>query len=533
MSTSETPRSIGRPTVDVVAPGGGRIVLRPVIPIERIPAITPGMLATVVVLCAVFLATSFNPLGHSDLWGHLGFGRWIVQQGALPVFDPFRHAATDAPFLNVPWLGQVLGYLWHESLGAEGLVLAHAMLVTLSAAGLILAVRSRGVSLGAAAAAAVAGYLLALPVVGTIRPQLFGIAAFPLVLWAVTRLPSRRDPLLWLPLVMALWANLHGSFVTGLAVLGCYALATTWDTGRRKSDWMAACRDRSVRRAWLALILGVGATCLNPIGVKLLPAVLGFSGHAALDGISEWRTMTLDSLSGALFVVSLAATCLVLYWSPRRVWTFEILLLLVFGLASLTAIRMLAWWAIAWPWVIAPHAAAAWVLVRPARVEDPDEHAAPVPMRTFVAVVIVVLALLWSPPIFGLAGGKPRGAESVMAKETPHRLAEEIAGRNLTGRFCSPMDWADYLTWRTHGALEPMVYSHVHLVDGPTWQDFHRIRRLDAGWQQVADRHGIRYLVLRADDGIPPKEVLAAGPRYQLIYRDDQAALIEILPASE
>ena len=55
--------------------------------------------------------------------------------------------------------------------------------------------------------------------------------------------------------------------------------------------------------------------------------------------------------------------------------------------------------------------------------------------------------------------------------------------RGMAGRIVAPMDWADYLIWRTGGAVEPMVYSHVHL-SGP---NFGRIfstsnRASPAGW---------------------------------------------------
>ena len=89
MSTPQTP------TVDVRAPNGGRIVLRPVVRLERFPGISGGTMAAVLVLCAVFLATSVYRLNHTDLWGHLNFGRWIVQHDRLPEADPFRSEKGD------------------------------------------------------------------------------------------------------------------------------------------------------------------------------------------------------------------------------------------------------------------------------------------------------------------------------------------------------------------------------------------------------------------------------------------------------
>jgi len=368
-----------RPTVDVRAPNGGRIVLWPAMGTQRLPGLSRWSLAAVVTLAVVFLAASVTPLNHTDLWGHLYFGRWIVEHGRLPPSDPFRPGVGVEPFLNVPWLAQVLGYLAVNTLGLEGLVLGQAVLVTLSAAGVMLAVRGRGVPAGWATAAAAASYLLALPVEGTIRPQLFGVVAFSATLWAAARLPVRRHPLLWLPPLFALWANVHGSFPMGLAVLACLAVSETWEARAAHRTLLAACREKAVRRAWLALVASVAGACLNPCGPYLLLAVAGFAGNGNLEGISEWRPMVLGSLSGVLFFGSLLVTALLLRLSPRRISLLEILLFLLLATASLSAIRMMAWWAIVWPWIVAPHAAAVWLLYRRTRPAE-----APAPGQTVV-----------------------------------------------------------------------------------------------------------------------------------------------------
>ncbi len=516
------------PTLDIRAPNGGRVVLRPVIGLDRLPGLSRDGLAAVLVLCAVFLATSVYRLNHTDLWGHLNFGRWMVEHRALPQADPFRPPDAGVTFLNVPWLGQVLGYLCHERLGLEGLVLAHVALVTLTAALLALAVRARGASLGWGAAAAAAGYLLALPVLGTIRPQLFGMVAFAATLWAVARLAAHRsDPLWWLAPLFALWANLHGSFLMGLAVLACHAAGLTWEALRRGKDEKEP-GFAPARRAWLALTVAIAACCLNPLGPKLLWAVAGFAGEGNLEGISEWRAMTIDSLSGVLFLASALVTAVLLRWSPRRVWPEEVLLLAVFGLASLGAIRMLAWWALAWPWVMAPHAAASWILYRRIGPPEADRPGTPAAWRTLMACAAVLITLWWAPPTNAILSGQTRSNSAVLSRDTPEGLADELAARGIRGRIYAPMDWADYLIWRSGGDVQPLVYSHVHLIGADVWRDF---LALDAGaddWLAIADRHGLEHLVVATARSPRLAAAVASNPRCRVLYRDRQGMVVEI-----
>ena len=522
MSTSRIP------TVDVEAPDGGRIVLTPAVGLENLPRISREALAGVVTLSAIFLLTGLNPVHHTDLWGHLSFGRWIVENGELPTADPFRWGLPAERFLNVYWLGQVLAYDWYSLLGLEGLVLAHGGLVTLMGGIMILAVRGRGAPTGWAVAAAAAGFVLALPITGTVRPQLFGMPAFALVLWAVSRLKFKTHPLIWLPLLFAFWANVHGSFAIGLVVLGCFALAQTWETARATGLSRRLWTATGPQRAWAAVLLATGGSCVNPLGVKLLLAIAGFGGNPNLDGITEWQPMVLGSLSGGLFFASLVVTGILLRWSPRRISALEILLTLVFGLASLWAIRMLVWWALAWPWVVAPHAAATWLLHRRSQRQPAETDPVRGVKRLLYGAIIVFLALWWSPSTFGLMTGHRRDAESILSSGTPHAMACRIREMGLAGRVFTPMDWADYIIFQTDEAVRPLIFSHVHLTHSSVWRDYKHIYTGGEAWLEVVDKHEIDYLVLDRKRNGKLAGLAVAGPRCRVLYEDRQGLLLEV-----
>jgi len=490
--------------VDSEAPDSRRVVL------------SRGAATAVVVVCAIFLLTSTNRLNHTDLWGHLNFGRWIVAHGSLPAADPFRSDSV-AHFVNIPWLAQVLGYACHQTLGLEGLVLAHAGLVALTALVLIFAVQARGVDVGWGAVAAVAAYILALPIVGTIRPQLFGMLGFALTLYGVARLPCRRSVLVWLPVVFALWANLHGSFPMGLLVLGCYALG---EQARRFNG--ANGSPASVRRAWLALFVALVAVCLNPMGFKLLSVVAGFSGQANLEGISEWRPMVLKSFSGVLFYGSLFLTALLLRKSPRRTSATEILLLLAFGLIASTAIRMLIWWALVLPWIMAPHAAACWP--RRAYGEATEDPMAGL-RRLLLTLAAIGLTIWLAPPTHALCTGRARDAERILSTDTPKALADWMCQAKIHGRLYAPMDWADYLIWRTAGAVQPLAHSHVHLISPSVWQDFLAIDRAEPTWPAIAARHRLDYLVVSRRRHARLAHRAAETEHWPIPYQDPQAVV--------
>jgi hypothetical protein len=518
------------------------------------PNLSAAGLNTLVALGIVFLLTSLHRLNGTDLWGHLNFGRWIVTQGALPAVDPFAAQPSGIPVLHTAWLSQVLGYLLAQAAGQEGLVLAHALLVTLTAAVLMRTAVLRGVPGRWAWTAAVAMWLLDLPVVGTIRPQLFGQLGAALCLLAISELPKRRWALLWLPVVEAWWANLHGSILMGLAILGVHAVAATWDAWQAERHALAAVRKNW--EAWAAVLLFLAGGCFNPHGPLVWWHTARFGQHVALASISEWRPLSPRSLTGVLVLISAGLALWVARRSPRRWETREVLLLVLFGLATLPAIRMLAWWALVWPWAVLPHlatllaarrdepapqrdavppASAAVPVVRLALPEGEPADDGPTAMRTLIAVGFLFFVFVVAPPTYSLLAGASRGEGQVLVKMTPIYLADEMVRRGLTGTLVAPLDWADYLVWKSQARLRPMVYSHVHLTDEATWRDYEHVFRAEAGWDAVLRQRGIRYLaVARTRYPQLARAVLLADRESRLgvrvIYQDQDAILAELAP---
>src|SRR5207244_10376247 len=101
---------------------------------------------------------------------------------------------------------------------------------------------------------------------------------------AVVRCMGRRaPPPYWaLPLLVP-WANLHGSVVLALGLIGPAVLEALLD--EKRSDWPR------VLLRWLPFTaLAVAACCLTPYGPGplLIPLTTLSAGHA-LNWISEWR----------------------------------------------------------------------------------------------------------------------------------------------------------------------------------------------------------------------------------------------------
>jgi hypothetical protein len=497
---------------------------------QLLPGLSTAGLGAVLALCGVALAASFYPLNHTDIWGHMALGRQIVETGHTLTSEPFRFHEEGERFFNPGWLSQVALYLWYEAAGAEGLVLAQMLLAVAAAGAMMLALHARDVLPAWSIVLGVASHFLALPIVGTMRPQSFAPLLCAALLFGLARVERSRLPLFWLPIVMALWANLHGSFLIGLFVLGLWTVGEIYEARRATSDSRRAAAELLVRRLTLLCALCAAATFVNPIGPALLWQSALFSRGSNLARIIEWQPLVVKSLGGLLFYSSLLLTMVLLRRSPRRFTAGEVLVLLVVGLATLSAIRMLAWWALVWTWIVGPHLAA---LVPLNRRDEFTLDPGPSAKRTWLALAAIFVTILWSPPARAFVVGRPRAESTIASAATPIYLADDLVDSKSSGRFFSRMDWGDYLLWRTHGALQPMVYSHVHNVPPVVWSDYEELAAGSPAWLKIVDHYRIKYLVLCPQRQPVLCQMALESPRCRLLYRDEQGMVFEVLPAAK
>ena len=230
-------------------------------------------------------------LNDGDTLLHIATGQWILQHGAVPTTDPFSHTMRGAPWVAHEWLSEVLLAVAHDHGGWTGVValtgVMFSVTIALLSRALLKDFEPVYVLLFAVVAAMMTGsHLLA-------RPH---ILATPLMmLWTIGLVRAsdeRRMPSLWLLPVMALWANMHGGFTLGLALVFPFALEAM----------LAARQDQrvvAVAKSWaLFLLLALASSLLTPHGVQGIWFTwhVLFSSSYALENIGEWQPSSFQTL---------------------------------------------------------------------------------------------------------------------------------------------------------------------------------------------------------------------------------------------
>jgi hypothetical protein len=417
-------------------------------------------------------ATWFGRTQAIDLAYQIRAGELMLDSHRLLTTDPFTFTVAGTNWLNQQWGAEVVfAALWRWA-GWGGIAVAWGLLVGLACLFVHLACRGRGASPVVAACLTLAAYVVAAPIL-TMRPQLFGIVLFAATQWIVAtrdRSPAR----LWVvPVMAALWANLHGSFVLLFALL-----TVAWFEERMS--------DRLRRRVVVVGGLSLVATLVNPFGVRVWTYVTSIAGNPTISGrVAEWGPPSVRTPIGALFIGSVLAAFVFLATRQHRVPIVTLIALCFYALLGMAAVRGVVWWALACPALVAP-------ALRPDRART-DE-------RSFVnAGFLIGICVLLVVAYPGARGSDPVSGGPAILTFAPEDLVEAARGAVPPGAhvFASEV----YGSWFEFSApdLPVFVDPRIELFPSDVWNDYFAVEEGRAGWEETLRRWNVDVVVLHPD----------------------------------
>ncbi len=533
-------------------------------------ALSPWHLAFVGMWCLFFLLLSYIPLRNTDLWGHAAYGQWILEHKTLPSEDPFQPLAAGMKVVDSAWLAQLIFAVADNAGGYEALSALFAIVTLLTF--LVLArtffLQSRLL------AVTIVSVLLTIALgwsrLATIRPENFAALCFALLLWLVVRskplalaprtphnepvpeaspVASARGGLrkrsawtlyLGVGLLMAVWANLHGSFVCGLAVLGCLLVGRVIEVAWQTRSWSHVITDAGVRQWLYACEIAVLATLLNPYGMDLLLYTALFSGNANVQDVLEWQPLVILGTGGREFALSWVLLVVIWRYSPQRIPVSHVLMLGLFSVAVVSGVRMLTWYAAVFVLVITPHLAylasrylPVWLLGSEDTPElDQAQYeglALPQGRRwsySMVALLVVWISFAMAPISRPVLGGDPRPAIEVLDSATPVAITEYLRANPPTGQVFNPQWWGDWLVWDGPDELRPFVTTNMHVVPQQVWQDYHIILGARSGWQGALERYNVETIVIDKNRQTVLAGLLRRSGSWRTAFEDEQGMVV-------
>jgi tetratricopeptide (TPR) repeat protein len=257
-------------------------------------------------LAALILALNLTPITNNDLFLHLRTGALVLETGQVPRVDDYSALAAGRPFIAHEWLAGVVFRLVEVADGGSSL---NALIFLKCAVALAIALalyrsaRLWGASMGVALPCLALVMILAAARFLE-RPHIFAWLMLALVLLVLARRSVRMRSgqsggvlggLAALVPIQILWANLHGSFFLGPAVVLLAAGGrilegsglVPWSRAAGSPASRGALRE-AARLAAMALLL-IACCVANPYGLALLRFPFALTGSAFMGLIYEWQ----------------------------------------------------------------------------------------------------------------------------------------------------------------------------------------------------------------------------------------------------
>jgi len=514
---------------------------------------TPWPLGFMVICLAALCVYAIRQVD-ADLYGYLAYGRLFAERGGPTAVDPFAYTSGGTPWIAFEHAAQTLLWMAYDTFGPIGLIGLKCLAGGTAVFFLWRAVRTSHASpivwapVFLFCTSMLSRYFL-------FRPQLFTFACFAYYVAVLFRYLIHGRGALWtLPIIMLLWANLHGGFLAGLGAIGLAIVIRAIQVrrarlqSRRSEDAgleSGASYDpglyvgRDFSRAgsaglksgptFLLLILSACfvATFVNPWGVRLWQYVLTELSHDTNRRyISEWRPATagVDPWSGITLTVLTAVVVGAGFVAERR-------------RSKVAGLRPWHWVATCVPLIVMAYVsvrhvplAATWTAPVIALLLTTDDAPAVATLARYFAIGLASLALV---PImvtveYVAADLRPviRTGGAVLGPTNPCQAVRFIRDNKLQGNVYTPLWWGSYLTWETYPAIRVsmdgrnisafppgMVSENLHFYSPAA-------RRDDL---ETPLRYDTDFLLVPSDAII--LESVRSDRRWRQIYRDADAFL--------
>lgn len=459
----------------------------------------------------------------SDTWWHLAAGRWMIDQHQVLRTDPFSFTRFGEAWVNPSWLAQLVLFLTHQAAGVQGLNLLTAWMVTLAFASVWPLLGGpalmRGFVLIACATAS--------GVYWSARPQIFTFALTGLLLLLLEKGRTRHRYLFGVPVLMALWANVHGGFAIGLILIALEIAAEVLTClGRRAADgvgWKEIWQERRSRMLrWSGVLAAsLAAVVANPYGVRLLRYPLDTISIGPLQAlIDEWQSPDFHQPETWPFLALLLACVGILALSPMRKRVRDLLLMSALTVLALLARRNIALFALGVAPIVGVHL---WAVLEPLvrRMPARGRQVSPALGRALNVLILACVSLA-----AGLKISLPLSSERIaqaIANQQPLGAMAFLQSAKPPGPLLNSYTWGGYLVWELWPAYRTFVDGRTDLFAGDVLNDYVDAWNATSRWPEVIARYDIRLALL--ERSAPLTHALRADG-WATLYEDRQAVVL-------
>jgi hypothetical protein len=485
------------------------------------------MMLLTLLLAALYLS---RPLYDPDFYWHLKTGQWIWQHTALPHTDlfgipPLPQPSPRTEFIYTSyWLLQLILYGLYSLFGMSGIILFRWLIAAIALQFCLYWTNIRHWYVTAVIAL---GSVLLLECYFIERPQFISFVCFGILLVLLHTIDQRADRSLWgtlvpLSVLMIVWANMHGGFLIGQAILIYCVVAEGIKFCHRSLKPLSA---RNYRILVISSIAALLASCINPNAVNLfryLPEIFTGNNYVNANNLEEFSLLQYFTESRdytmLLYGAAIALTGVALMFSQQRKNITWVGILAGTAFMGCLHMRLMPFFLVA-------------ATIFMTRYFEAECSA--------LKVRVVLIAMLAVTTLYCVRDEFPRLYESaksgwVPVQQFPVRAADFLSTNtnSLSGNIYTTMYWGGYMIWRV-GPEKKIFYDSRTLNVQRAWEyDNSKIVTVNQRpyWKGLFATYNIRVAVLPKyeADGSPNvlTQSVSTDPEWTMVFAAENEVVL-------
>jgi len=468
---------------------------------------TKRLLVIILFLSIFVMAT--QGIGDPDFFWHLRTGQLIWERRSIPREDPFSYTARGQAWVAHEWLTETILFALYSLIGQKGLILAFALLITCTF--ILVYLQCEGRPWLATFVVLLASLTSAIS--WGVRPQMVSLFLSALFLYIL----ARKESHLWLlPPLMALWVNLHGGYLLGLALLLLHIVGEGVSSLRAPKEG----RHR-LKKLSLVFLLSGGFTLINPHGWRILSYPFATLGSQAMQAyIIEWFSPDFHQAQFQPLALLILLTWLTLSLSKASVHPKDMLFLLVFGYAALRSARNVPLFAVVVAPILSNQLAYLWEgswLQRHLSQKGKSS-----PNLRLCALNWFLLLLILSAGSFKVVLSL-RENESLQRQTFPVAALDYLEKEGLRGNIYNLYQWGGYLIWRLYPEEEVFIDGRADVYGDEFIEEYLEVYRVRRGWRDILEKYEVDLVLI--DRGSALATLLDEDRDWQKAYEDEVAVI--------
>lgn len=474
-----------------------------------------------------------------DLGRHITIGSYILENMEIPVADLFSHTMHGMALTPHEWLSQVFFAAFYQWLGFAGVTLSCGLIIATTFMLVYRAARSNSGSLIAALVVTLLGVITS-ALHWLSRPHIYTFLL--LALWvheleALRTGANRSARLRWwtFPLIMVLWANLHGAYIAGFVTWGLYGIGIAADQlmapGGRSNL-------RSGRLFWTAYFLAGGTsllvTLINPSGLGLWMTSVGYLGERFLvDMTIEYRSPDFHSLGAQPFLLWIGLIGAMFGVQRKKIPTAHVLVTITWLVMALYSARNIPLLVIVSAPVLS-RTVRDWFEFASGRLAALkkfwriDQGLLTIDLRSrgYFFPLLSLLLVIWM-----LIGGRQVGAYPEIGyapDKFPVAAVDWLVENPQPGRMYNHFPWGGYLLYRLWPDQRVFIDAQTDFYGEALTREYLTVTDVQDGWEEILEKYQVDWIIVPSGEALASQ--LNAHPSWKPVYEDDTAQIYVLDP---